>query len=477
MPEAKYDVIVIGSGPAGENLAGRTAKGGLRTAIVESELVGGECSYWACIPSKALLRPVAALAEVRAVPGSREAVTGTIDVNAVLARRDRLVGDWKDDSQVKWLNGVHIDLHRGHGRLSGPRRVTVTGADGRTTDLAARHVVAICTGSDTAMPAIPGLAGARPWTSREATSARHAPVSLAILGGGVVACELATAWCGLGTRDVTIIQRGSRLLPALEEFAGLAVRESLERRGVRVVTGATATRVERDAHGVRLTLTDGATVNAAELLVATGRAPRTGDLGIEHAGLEPGAWIDVDDSMRATAVADGWLYAVGDVNHVALLTHMGKYQARVAGDAIVARVRGDAAAERPAAWSAYAATANAAAVPQVVFTDPEVAVVGLDEARARARGLRVRTVEFGLGHVSGGALHAEHYAGTARITVDADRHVIVGMMLVGPGVGELIHAATIAIVGEVPLERLWHAVPAFPTISEVWLRLLEAWGL
>ncbi len=477
MSDRTYDVIVIGAGPTGENVAARTVRGGLSTVIVESELVGGECSYWACMPSKALLRSPQALADARAVDGSRQAAGGALDVGAVLARRDAFASHWKDDGQVRWLADTHIDLVRGRGRLAGERRVAVTAADGSVRALAARHAVVIATGTRAALPSIPGLAAARPWTSREATSASSAPSRLLILGGGVVACEMATAWHALGTHAVTILQRGRRLLSGVEPFAGDLLAAAFRARGIDVRLGADVRRVERPRDGsVALTLADGGTLAADELLVAAGREPATHDVGLDTVGLTPGDWLAVDASLRVAAVPGGWLYAAGDVNRRALLTHMGKYQGRACGDVIAARAAG-AADLSTRAWSAHADTADERAVPQVIFTDPEIAAVGLDEDTARRRGLRVRAVEYDIGAVAGARLHADGYAGRARMVVDEDRRVIVGMTLVGQGVGEMLHAATIAVVGEVPLDRLWHAVPAYPTISELWLRLLEAYGL
>jgi pyruvate/2-oxoglutarate dehydrogenase complex dihydrolipoamide dehydrogenase (E3) component len=475
--EREYDVIVIGAGSTGENVAERTVMGGLSAVVVEAELVGGDCSYWACMPSKALLRPLQALADARAVGGARAAVTGRLDVAAILARRDDFTAHWDDEGQVKWLENSRIDLVRGHGRLAGERRVAVTERDGATVDLIARHAIALCTGSRASIPPVPGLAEARPWTNREATSARRAPRRLAILGGGVVACEMATAWSQLGSEELAIIQRGPRLIPGYEPFASEALREALERRGVNVFTETTARHVERGRDGsVRLSLRSGQTIVADEVLVAAGREPRTDDLGLEAVGLRPGAWLEVDDSMRVAAVAGGWLYAAGDVNRRALLTHMGKYQARVCGDTIVARATGRLENWNPGPWTPYTATADLCAVPQVIFTEPEVAAVGLTEEQARARGMAARAVDYDIGRVRGAALYADGYRGRARMVVDQSRGVIVGMTLVGPAVGELIHAATIAIVGEVPVSRLWHAVPAYPTISELWLRLLETLG-
>lgn len=469
MATREYDLIVIGAGPVGENLADRAVRGGLTAVIVESELVGGECSYWACMPSKVLLRGAAALRAAKDVAGAAEAVTGALDVAATLKRRDDIVHEWNDSSQVEWLQKAGIDLVRGHGALSGEREVSVRGADGEETTLVARHAVAVCTGSAALLPDIPGLADAAPWTSREATSAREVPDSLVILGGGVVGTEMATAYAALGS-SVTLIAR-SGLLGTMEPFAGEAVAKALTDAGVDVRTGVEVERVARDGD-VTVVLSDGGELRAAEILVAIGRTPRTQDLGLETVDLVPGSWLDVDDTMRVKGV--DWLYAAGDVNHRALLTHQGKYQARAAGDVIAARAAGGDVDDAP--WGRHVATADHAAVPQVTFTDPEVASVGHTEASAREAGLDVRVLDYDLSWVAGASTHADHYAGTARAIVDEERRVLVGATFVGPDVAELLHSATIAIVGEVPIERLWHAVPSYPTVSEVWLRWLEAYG-
>ncbi|QIG39911.1 NAD(P)/FAD-dependent oxidoreductase [Microbacterium sp. 4R-513] len=473
MSELEYDVVVIGAGPVGENLADRARQGGLSVIAVESELVGGECSYWACMPSKTLLRAGSALRAARDVGGAREAITGGVDVAAVLARRDAIVHEWNDSSQVKWLQGAEIDLIRGHGRLSGERRVVVTACDGAETTVVARHAVAVCTGSAALLPDIPGLAEASPWTSRDATGVQNVPPSLAILGGGVVGSEMATLFTSLGSA-VTLIAR-SGLLGSLEPFAGEAVTTALREAGADVRTGVEVVSVRREDEGdgdVVLELTDGSEVRASEVLVATGRTPRTGELGLESVGLEAGAWLDVDDTMRVRG--HDWLYAVGDVNHRALLTHQGKYQARAAGDVIAARALGRDVDDRP--WGKHVATADHATIPQVVFTDPEVASVGHTEASAGRAGIEVRVLDYDMSWVSGASTYADHYRGTARAVVDVERGVLVGATFVGADVAELLHSATIAIVGEVPIDRLWHAVPSYPTLSEVWLRWLEEFG-
>ncbi|MCX4511039.1 NAD(P)/FAD-dependent oxidoreductase [Streptomyces sp. NBC_01619] len=469
-----YDVVVIGAGPVGENVADRTKAAGLSTVIVESELLGGECSYWACEPSKALLRPVLARADARRVPGLKQAVGGPLDVAAVFAHRDDIVNHWHDDDQVEWLNSVSVDIVRGHGRLDGPRQAVVSTPDGGTVRLTARHVVAVCTGSGPALPDLPRLDEVRHWTSRDVTSADAVPGRLVVVGGGVVAVEMATAWNALGAEVTMLVRDG--LLTRMEPFAGELVADALREAGVDMRFGTTVTAVARDDGPdgeVAVTLADGERLVADEILFAIGRAPRTDDIGLETIGLTPGDWLKVDDTCRSTAVEDGWLYAVGDVNHRVLMTHQGKYQARIAGAVIAARVKGEPVDE--ARWGTHVTTADSVAVPQVVFTDPEVAAVGLSAREAERAGHRVRVVDRDFGSVAGAVQYAEGFRGMARMVVDLDRGTVVGVTFVGPGVAELLHSATIAVISEVPVERLWHAVPAFPTISEVWLRLMEAY--
>ncbi|MEV0586374.1 NAD(P)/FAD-dependent oxidoreductase [Nonomuraea sp. NPDC050310] len=449
------DVIIVGAGPAGENVAGRVAAGGLSCVVVESHLAGGECSYYACMPSKALLRPMELADEVGRLPGLE---LGPVDVAKVLARRDEVIAHLDDSSQVEWITKQPATFVRGSGRVSGEREVEVTAPDGSVTTVRARRAVVLATGSVPVLPPIKGLAEAQPWGSREATTVKEVPARLIVLGGGVVACEMAQALHALGAGHTTMIVRGGRLLERNEPFAGELLAESMRGKGIELLFGAEASEVSRAADGtVRVTLKDGRTLEADELLVATGRKPASHD----------GRPIEVDESLRVPG--SDWLYAVGDVNGRNLLTHMGKYQARICGDAIVARARG----QEPSVLD----EADKYGAPQVVFTDPQVCAVGRTEEAARAEGFDVRVVEYDLGQVSGAHLLGDGYQGRAKAVVDEGRKVLLGVTFAGPGVAELLHAATIAVTAEVPLERLWHAVPAYPTVSEIWLRLLEEYGL
>lgn len=465
----EFDVVVVGAGPVGENAADRVHKAGLTVAIVEKHLVGGECSFYACSPSKALLRPVHATRASQRVQGSEGA---HLDPKGVLARRDAWINHLDDSGQVGWLDHVGITLLRGEGRLTGELALEV---DGRA--VRARKAVVLATGTAPTVPPIPGLQEARPWTNREATTSRRIPKRLAVLGGGVVACELAQVYAALGS-TVTIIEQAPGLLGRHEEFAGTAVKEALERDGVDVRVDTAAESVSRlgPTGEVTVHLEGGAKVVADELLVAVGRTPATKDLGVEAVGgkLTDAGYVAVNARMEVEGARGDtpWLYAVGDVNGIALLTHMGKYQARACGDLIGARAAGrEPDADRTTPW------ADDLGAPQVVFTDPEVAAAGLTEAEARERGLRIRVVDLPMDSAAGSGLQAEGYQGQARIVVDEDAGVLVGATFVGQDVAELVHAGTVAIVGKVPLTTLWHAVPSYPTMSEIWLRLLEEYGL
>ena len=455
----EYDVVVIGGGPAGENAAQYAVEGtGMTSAVIEHELLGGECSYWACIPSKALLRPVAVADVTTDLTGVS---TAQVEPKELLARRAYWVSDYDDSGQVSWADGAGIAVLRGAGRLTGERTIRVTSEEGDRS-VRARRAVVIATGSEATVPEM--YADALPWTSRDATGVVEVPDRLAVVGGGVVACEAAIWMAALGSQ-VTLLVRGDRLLARTEPFAGDAVLTSLGRRGVTVRFGAEVSGVRRAEpvpsgvgriHGGVVTLsTSVGEVEADEVLLAIGRSPRLDDIGLGSVGLTP-------DDVTGGRMPD-WLHAVGDASGGPPLTHWGKHQARVVG----ARIAAGAADE--VAWEPD----REAPVPQVVFTDPEVASVGLTETEARTAGRDVVVSRVPSSAAAGTGLLRDHVEGESQLVVDVDTRLLVGGTFVGPGAGELVHAATVAIVGGVPVHVLRHAVASYPTASELWLRMLE----
>jgi dihydrolipoamide dehydrogenase len=422
-------------------------------AVVERHLVGGECSFYACMPSKALLRPAEVLAEVARIPGAAQAVTGPLDVPAALARRDEVIHDLDDSSQLPWLQDRGIVVFRGAGRLDGERRVRV-GDD----VLVAADAVVLAVGSGAAMPPIPGLAEVGAWSNREITTARQVPESLIVLGGGVVGVEMADAWTSFGTR-VTIVEALDRLIAREEPTAATELEQALREAGVEVRLGARVTAARRDGDTVTVTLADDAEISAQHLLVAVGRRPLTDDLGLETVGLSPGAPVEVDERMQVPGVP--WLYAIGDANGRSLLTHAGKYQGRIAAENILGL---DALARSDGPIS-----------PRVIFTRPQVAAVGLTLEEARKAGHPARAVDVPTGASAGASFYGPGAPGTSRFVVDTDLHILLGVTLVGPEVADMLQAATVAVSARVPLSALAHAIAPFPTRSELWLKFLESY--
>ncbi|HMT04718.1 MAG: NAD(P)/FAD-dependent oxidoreductase [Solirubrobacterales bacterium] len=449
----EFDVVVVGAGPAGEAFAGYAAEAGLRVALVEQHLVAGECSYYACMPSKALLRPAEVLDEASRMQGVKQAIQGGLDPRAVLARRDEVIHNLDDSSQLDWLKERGIELFRGTGVICGEREVRV-----ESEVLVAVRAVAIASGSSAAIPPVPGLAEAPIWNNRQGTTAGEVPESLIILGGGPVGCELAQAWSSLGS-EVTLFEPEDRVLMHEEPFAGEQVDVALrEKHGVNLITGRSVESVGTTATGIIATA-GGDEYEAAELMVATGRRPRTDGIGLESIEVDGSAPLETDDDYRVRG--HDWLFAVGDVNGRALLTHLGKYQAWIAVQALLGHEPTNRAEQIGSA--------------RVTFTNPQVAAVGKTLATAKAAGLDAVAVDVSSDSTPGASFTGKGVEGTCRLVVDRLSGLIVGATFTGFEVAEWIHAATIAIVGKVPMDELRHAVAPFPTRSEIWLRLSERW--
>jgi pyruvate/2-oxoglutarate dehydrogenase complex dihydrolipoamide dehydrogenase (E3) component len=440
MSEQSFDAVIIGAGPAGEVCAGDLADGGLSVAIVERELVAGECSYWACIPSKTLLRPGEALSAARQAPGAREAAGGELDVERALGWRDFMVSDWDDADQASWLDEKGIALLRGEGRIAGAGKVSVDGAEYAAND------IVVATGSDPVFPPIKGLDGLEGvWTNREATALKELPERLLVLGGGPVGVELGQALSRMGT-SVVIVEGESRLLPRDADAVGEALAKALEAEGIELRLGSFASRADRRGDGYVLEFEDGADLRGDRLLVAAGRRPRVEGIGLEAIGVKPDrGGIEVDERLRA---GDG-VWAIGDATGVAPFTHVGKYQARIAARNILGAN----------------ARADYRAVPRITFTDPQVASVG------EGSGARTGTAELaGVARTSTYTREYDQRPGFLTLVSDGDR--LTGAYAVGPEAGEWLQQATLAIRAEVPLSTLRDTIQPFPSFSEAFVDAL-----
>jgi pyruvate/2-oxoglutarate dehydrogenase complex dihydrolipoamide dehydrogenase (E3) component len=466
----EFDVVVVGGGVGGVAAVRKLASIGLSVALVEDRLVGGECHYWGCNPSKTLLRPIEVFNLAKAVPGVREIISAEgPDVAAVFAKRDTIIEHLSDQDRTASLRQAGIAVFHGCARLAGERAVRVAYALGDTTEaiLTARHAVVLATGTRPSVPEVPGLAQARPWTNRDLTTMTHVPPRALIVGGGPVAVEFATILTGLGSA-VTLLVRGRTLLHDCEPEARELITQSLRSNGVELHFEAELSTVARPMAGGPVSATfDGQTIEVDEIVVAAGRRTNTDDIGLETVGLPSGGIVAVDNHLQAVGVTGDWLYALGDTTGRARLSHISTYHGRLVADIIAARAAGRELGDNELA------ARDTGSLAQVIFTDPQLVRVGRTESQARAEGFTVRTrTACYPGEVAFLALYRDGFEGWAKLVIDAVNNTLLGATFVGPQFSELVQAATLAVVAKVPISLLRHAVAPHPTVNQVWDPLL-----
>ncbi len=468
MTGGNFDTIIVGGGVGAIAAARRLASAGLSVALVENRLVGGECRYWACNPTRTLLRPIEVFNLANAVPGVRESVSGAnLDVAAVIAKRDAIIEHLSDESRVTSLRQAGVTVLHGFGRLSGLRAVRVAYADNAEEVLAARHAVVLATGTRPHVPEIPGLAEARPWSNRDLVTMKQVPRRVLLVGGGVVGVEFATLLSGLGAA-VTLLVRGDTLLRNCEPEARELVEKSLRRKGVTIHFETELSAVARPVPGGPVTATlHRQSIEVDEIVLAAGRRTNTDDIGLQTVGVPVGGPVSVNDHLQATDVTGGWLYALGDTTGRARLSHISTYHGNVVADIIIAKTTGREL------WEDELAARDAGSIAQVIFTDPQVAQVGRTESQARAEGFAVRTRTARYPDTATQlALFRDGFEGWAKLVINAATNTLLGATFVGPEFSELIQAATLAIVAKVPTTLIRHAVAPHPTVNQVWDPLL-----
>ncbi len=443
----RFDVILLGMGPGGEAAAGRLVKGGKKVAVVERELIGGECAYWACIPSKTLLRGTEAKSEANRAFGT---TTPTLEMKELFDYRDYMIRNLDDSGQIEGYERKGVTVLKSEGRLSGPGKVEVNGET-----LEAEHVI-VATGSESNLPPVEGLDEVPVWTNREVTTTREVPGRVLIVGGGPNGVE-ASQWLSRFGSEVTIVQSPERLMNREDPEAGQLIEEALEEEGIRVLTGRKAVRTRKNGEGTVVELDDGTEIETDVVVIAAGRKPRTEGIGLESVGIEPdGKGLPIDDHCRLNGTPGLW--ALEDVTGVALFTHVALYQGRIVADNILGKEQ----------------RADYRGIPRVTFSDPEVAACGFTEERAREEGIDVATATLDVTKaIARPWTYEENPRGTLSLIADRERGVLVGAWAVAPLAGEWIHQASQAIRAEIPLEKLLDSVAQFPTYSEAYLAALE----